>query len=57
LSYKRGEIMPKYLIEEQVIKNYEVEADDEYQAKDLWVAGALNLTDTVHIDVEVKEIE
>ncbi len=49
--------MPKYLIEEQVIKNYEVEADDEYQAKDLWVAGALNLTDTVHIEVEVKEIE
>ncbi len=47
--------MAKYLIEEQVIINYEVEADDDYHAKELWADGLAKKTDTIHIEVEVKD--
>ena len=49
--------MAKYHIEEQVIVNYEVEADDEYHAKELWADELAKKTDTIHIEVEVKEKE
>tara|TARA_R100001460_G_scaffold10769_1_gene25398 strand:- start:132 stop:278 length:147 start_codon:yes stop_codon:yes gene_type:complete len=48
--------MAKFLIEEQVIINYEVEAKDDYEAKLLWADGEAKKTDTVHIEVEVREI-
>tara|TARA_R100001460_G_C3433812_1_gene162576 strand:- start:223 stop:387 length:165 start_codon:yes stop_codon:yes gene_type:complete len=49
--------MAKYLIEEQVIINYEVDATDEDHAKELWADELAKKTDTIHIEVEVKEID
>jgi len=49
--------MAKYLIEEQVIINFEVEATDESHAKELWADELAKKTGTTHIEVEVKEKE